>query len=345
MFYIDNLMCYNITYFFLGVNFMDLFSEENGFITFDKISNVISSDDVSVEEKLKLMSKVSSYNEVLCRKKKNLVNKLLSVSKECDEIANVELIFSDTVSKQCCTNNDFLSNNVNVSNYISLVNSFRTLEEFDDFSSIIDESEYVDVVNSLISYYVLEGVTLKKMIYESSEEVFVSEKEKIDFILSNLFRLRDNFSLKNDVSLNKIIYTRTDSNNVNFLSDLDRIPIEFYDNVLSCFNSILDGSFKNMKRIGKLDEGFSCALFQVRDNDIRIYYSVYDIDVYIVGGVLLKKVSISRDYSSYIRKISRDIKSCKEMLSNNSFDLSEYDEITKDVVNVLKLKKRGTIND
>lgn len=319
---------------------MDLFNEENGFITYDKVSSILSSD-ISREEKMELMKKVSSYNEILCRNKKSFINKLADASDDTEEIADLDLTFHEKSSEPVYINNDFLSNNVNVSNYIPFINNFNNSTDFDEFSTSIDSSKFEEIINSLISYYTLENVTLKKMIYEASDCDFSFEKEKINFILSNLFRLRDSYVVKNEVSYNKIIYTKTDLNNVNFLSDLDKIPSDFYENVGNAFNSILDGSFKNMKRLGKSDEGFACALFQVRDSDIRIYYSTLDSDIYIVGGVILKKVSTSRDYSTYVRKISRDIKACKESLSGKKYDLEEHDNITKEVIKTLKLKRRG----
>lgn len=319
---------------------MDLFNEENGFITYDKVSSILSSD-ISREEKMELMKKVSSFNVILCRNKKIFLNRLSQLSDECEEIADLNLNFHNGINNSTYTNNDFLSNKFSVSSYVSLINNFSSDLDFDKFGSSIDNSSFLEIINSLIAYYTLEDVTLKKMIYEAGCELFENEKCKIDFILSNLFRLRDSYVVKNEVSYNKIIYTKTDLNNVNFLSDLDKIPSDFYENVGNAFNSILDGSFKNMKRLGKSDEGFACALFQVRDSDIRIFYSTFDFDVYIVGGVIVKKVSTSRDYSTYVRKISRDIKACKESLSGKKYDLEEHDNITKEVIKTLKLKRRG----
>ena len=181
------------------------------------------------------------------------------------------------------------------------------------------------------------------MVYEAGEDFFIDEKIKIKFIIDNLIRIRDCFVKSEDVSYNNLIFTKTESSNVLFLSDLNKIPVDYYDYISNCIYSILDGSFKNMKRIGKVDEGFYCALYQVRDSDIRVYYSNLNSSTYIIGGVLLKKVSTSRDYSTYVRKISRDIKNCKDLIGDNINKkiITDNQAITDEVVNILKLKKRG----
>ena len=318
------------------------FFDSGNYFSFKEASFFIN-NETSLEKKKELMKSIARYNCSLCRKKNGYLNRLKNSALENNEVADINLSVNGKGEKVIYSHNDFLASNVNVSNFFNTINSFESDNDFDVLYSLIDHSNFEICINSIIAHYVLEDVALRKMVYEAGEDFFIDEKIKIKFIIDNLIRIRDCFVKSEDVSYNNLIFTKTESSNVLFLSDLNKIPVDYYDYISNCIYSILDGSFKNMKRIGKVDEGFYCALYQVRDSDIRVYYSNLNSSTYIIGGVLLKKVSTSRDYSTYVRKISRDIKNCKDLIGDNINKkiITDNQAITDEVVNILKLKKRG----
>ena len=144
---------------------------------------------------------------------------------------------------------------------------------------------------------------------------------------------------------NKLIYKVTNFGNASFLNELSKIKPEYYNSISIAFNSIIDGSFKFMKRIGTADDGFYSPLFQVRDKYIRIYYIKISANLYLISDVIVKKVQTSKNYSSFVRKISKDTylqreKFLKLSATEKEKIIEDNKIVTEQILEQINIKKK-----
>lgn len=268
---------------------------------------LISKSDLTTEDKLILIKKLYSYNLTLVKKTESKVLELSKISDSNNKIADIKLDFSNdniyTKEKSKLNVNKF--NNIDISNYVKLIDSFKEDIEFEILNDLIPEAEFENIINRIIAYYTLDYITLQKLINsEKNCDLYEADKLKYDFIICNLKIIRDS-KQPDDCNLkNSLIYLQTAYGNNNFLNELSKISQEYYDYISLAFSSIQNGTFKNMKSIGRNVEGFDLPLLQVRVDDIRIFFNKIAANLYLINGVIVKKFTTSKSYSSYIRKLS-----------------------------------------
>ena len=250
---------------------LDNIEEKNITTAIEKEISKIIESDIEISKKKQILKKYYDFLLRSIKKTSKEIDDLEKIQMENNDIANITLNYSnpnyDIPPK--INNLDYLASKINITNHTTLINSFISDSDFDLLSDIIPSEDFTETINKIIAYYLSDKITLKKLQLEENTNLFKSEEEKLDFIMKNLFRLRD--TVKKEIINNKLIYATTSGNNVIFLNDISAMPFEYYNDINQAFTSIIDGRFKNNKRLTKLGENIKRPICQVRYNQIRIF--------------------------------------------------------------------------
>lgn len=302
--------------------------------------------EFSLAEQKNILKEIYSYNLNLIRRLKNEVKELNEINCNQDSsIENINLVINN--SEFTCVEKENSSRfyGYDLNYYINIVEHFNESIEFETLKDIINENKFDEVINRLLAHFTLENVTINKLCKECNDEEFTQEKKRIQFIIDNLNVLKISEEKDNNLIDNKLIYKLTNFGNVCFLNELSKIKPEYYNSIAIAFNSIIDGSFKFMKRIGKADDGFYSPLFQVRDKYIRIYYIKISANLYLISDVIVKKVQTSKNYSSFVRKISKDTylqreKFLKLSATEKEKVIEDNQVVTEHILDQINVKKK-----
>ena len=323
---------------------LDNIEEKNITTTIEKEISKIIESDIEISKKKQILKKYYDFLLRIIKKTSKEIDDLEKIQMENNNIANITLNYSnpnyDILPK--INNLDYLASKINIANYITLINSFISDSDFDLLFDIIPSEDFTETINKIIAYYLSDKMTLKKLQLEDDTDIFKSEEEKLDFIMKNLFRLRDN--VKKEIIINKLVYATTSGNNVIFLNDISAMPFEYYNDINQAFTSIIDGRFKNNKRLTKLGENIKRPICQVRYNQIRIFYKQLETDLYLIIGTVIKKIDCSPHYVSYINNISTISSSFYDNYINMTDKAREElllkgDNITKEVFKILTKRR------
>lgn len=320
-------------------------SSNNDYIDVDCLMELINQLNLTINEKNTIIKKVYSYNLKITQ---NITkeNKELEKISNSDEkgIADIKL----KIPKQSIVSpkiEQIKNHSINVSNYVELINQFTEPSDFISLTDTINNNDLDDVINYLLAYYYSELITLKKLQYEEKNNIFNDDEKRIKYIIDNLNYLQIS-QQQDDLSIdNKLVYLTTKYGNTIFLNRINKISQEYYDSISNAFNSIKNGSLKNNKRIGKTSDGFYSPLFQVRDNYIRIFYLKIAPNIYLIIDAMIKKFNTTRDYSNYIRKISKvGFMQAQKFLAlptqEQQLQLEENAKITDMIDSILDIKKK-----
>ena len=309
----------------------NIINTSKDYIDVEEFLKIIESLNIDLSLKNELLMKVHYYDYKMTKKELDEIIEL----KKIDDSNNLEfsnITLKIPTPKQVIANQSKIINNkIDIKNYINMIDNFSDMDDFTYLSETINKDDFFDTINSLLAYYTLELVTLKKLEYEENT-LFEEEKSKINNIIDNLHYLQICTQEDNVYEENKLIYLTTMYGNNVFVNSLEKISNEYYDSILNAFDSLKNGSFKNNKRIGKNDDGFDSPLYQVRDNQIRIFYLKISPNLYLVADVIVKKYAVRNSYSHYIRQLSKSaLSQIKQFLM---LQPSQQEKIINDNMNV-----------
>ena len=184
-----------------------------------------------------------------------------------------------------------------------------------------------------------EIVLLDENITKRELEEFKSEigglQKRIE-LLKNALYLQEDKALNSTVE-NQLIFVTTNFGNVRVLEELKSISDSYYEGFLGLFESIKDGTFKNIRRFVNNDN-LKGAL-EVKDTRIRVVFSRLSKNCYAVITAFIKKTMNDHGY----RK-SMELKVCeyhgiqdalKERLQDEEF-LQWNQDVEKELFQLLK---------
>lgn len=137
--------------------------------------------------------------------------------------------------------------------------------------------------------------------YEEEVQSFIqSEFDKID-ILEELIDPEED-ELGEIEHSNKLFLVPNLRGKIRVLDDLDHIPVEFYDEINELIMSIVNGTFKRVKKFYRSSNhslgGFCC---EVKGNTSRVLFKRLSHDTYAIISTFLKKTNNDRGYREFIR--------------------------------------------
>lgn len=193
----------------------------------------------------------------------------------------------------------------------------------------------------------------KENIDKEDLETFKSEINKLERKIKLLKEVLDEKVEEAAVTTevcNKLVLVPTLSGNIRIIDDIEHISTEFYPSFLELINSIVDGTFKRVKRFND----YLTRTCEVRGYQTRVVFSRLDRNTYALITAFVKKTDNGREYQEYLknrigeyRKIEDNLKkklTSKEFMENNDFYVNELLDILGENDKV-KSYGKGDLND
>jgi hypothetical protein len=187
-----------------------------------------------------------------------------------------------------------------------------------------------------INEFIREDSSLSKEELEELKECLELENKKISFYKQIIIEKDDNDTIKHH---NKIILTPTYSGNIRILEELTRIPSEYYPGFKEIINSIIDGTFKGVKRF--TNNNLLTGFCEVRGFKVRIVFSRIGKDTYALITAFVKKTTNDKAYQEYLKSRITEYKSIqddiKELITNEDF-ISTNENNLNELFNILSIE-------
>lgn len=185
---------------------------------------------------------------------------------------------------------------------------------------------------------------------DSDVQSFIqSEYAKID-ILQTLM-LSDIEELEDIEHSNKLLLIPNPNGRIRVLDDLDHIPTDHYDEVNDLIMSIVNGTFKSVKRFTKSTNPLVSGVCEVRGNLARVFFKRLNSNTYAIITAFLKKVDNDKGYQDYIRCRIREFKlyedRYKQLLDDDAYmELNDFyvEELFNRIGNNNKEKVNKKVN-
>jgi hypothetical protein len=164
--------------------------------------------------------------------------------------------------------------------------------------------QYHDIISRLLeeSMHDIKEMTELSMevgSFESDEvQSFIRQEQQKIEILNQLLEKEEEFE---EDSHNNLFLITSKSGRVKVLDDLERIPVDYYDEVGSLMSSIQDGTFKRFKKFNKSSDLNLAGISEVRGKKVRILFDGIGNDTYGIITVFLKKADNEKVYREFIR--------------------------------------------
>ena len=171
------------------------------------------------------------------------------------------------------------------------------------------------------------------------ERIIETEKRKIDFIKSRLIK-SDKEEKDEQEEKNKIILAPTATGNIRLIDELEHIPNDYYAGFKELIDSIIDGTFKNVKAFASNSE--LSGLTEVKGFKIRVAFARIDTNTYALISAFIKKSDNDKLYRETLIRKAREYyrleDSIKQNLSNPEF-LEENEKSIQQLFNILSPKE------
>ncbi len=241
------------------------------------------------------------------------------------------------------------------------LSDYRSLElpiSNDDIQTILPKRSnyhFQDILLRLQAESIREIKEIEEIMMESNHlttSELLEYRQLLDIEKLKIETLRECLVQKDDSSFieeekNQLILVPTPSFNVRIIDDLEHIPSEYYPNFYELIQSIVDGSFKGVKRFK--NNRYLIGISEVKAFKIRVIFTRLGPNTYALITAFMKKSDNDKLYQeslqnkvSEYRKIESDL---KKNLSNEEF-LLENDKAVEEMFALLrgeKEEKRGIL--
>lgn len=153
--------------------------------------------------------------------------------------------------------------------------SFKEIREATNLKQITSSEDEKEIINEAINYEKRKMDFIKKIL--SSKEATVEEEIK-----------------------NNIVLVPTTSNKIRIIEELEHIPVEYYDRFLELVNSIIDGTFKNVKTFK--NNAKLMGISEVKGFQVRILFTRIGYNTYALISAFVKKTDIDKYYTESLEK-------------------------------------------
>ena len=214
--------------------------------------------------------------------------------------------------------------NLELNEFYYYIQNYRLLDaDIEEIKKLLPDSrnnQYEEIL------YCLEEGT-----YDSIEvQSFIQQEQNKISILHSL--LNRNEELGDEE--NKIYLISNRNGRIRVLDDLDRIPVDYYDEVSSLMESIVDGTFKRFKKFNKSTDLNVAGISEVRGHKVRILFDRIDSNTYAIITTFLKKADNEKVYREFIRCRIAEYKNNENIYKKAILD-PELMELNEEYVNEL----------
>ena len=213
-------------------------------------------------------------------------------------------------------------------NKLTLRLKAECLKNIKEIKELISEEEYMSLSD-----------------LKSFKEEIQFEEEKIQLIDEYVNQNQSQNVKENHT--NNLIFVPTSGGNIRVIDDIEHIDMEYYEKFIGLFDSIKDGSFKNVKRFNKNNNETS-GVAEVKDFKVRVVFDRIDKNSYAIITAFTKKSDNDKGYIEPLKKkiaeyrnyediLKSKVKDSKFIKMQQNYEQELYNILEKDII----FKKRG----
>lgn len=236
-----------------------------------------------------------------------------------------------------------------ISFYLDNYNKLDDQFTYNDIISILptkDNYDYEDIINRLIaeSYkeikeineLLLDDQTLGKEELLEFKGLIEKEHKKIEYIRKSMIEEKETVINEHK---NKIVLVPTIGGNIRVIDELEHIPLDYYESFLELINSIINGTFKNVKTFTSNSQ--LAGISEVKGFKTRVVFSRLDKNTYALITAFIKKSDIDKLYKDTLTRKVSHFKENESLLKNRIKDtdfMRENDKYVEELFNLLDSK-------
>lgn len=263
---------------------------------------------------------------------KSLKDSSFSISKMNSNNDSSEKITSEYFNLD---NDDEYSLDDTVNFYLSLLDSISDCDFKAGMISYALPSKmsynYEIVIARICAEYLRQIKEIEELIFTEKESLTGDDlnqfKNEIIALNNRINTIKEEKNLTSDESEkvhNNLIFVPTTSGNIRVFSDLESIPSEYYEGFNGLFESIIDGSFKNVKRFVNNDK-FN-GMYEVKDFKIRVVFDRIGKNDYAIITAFVKKTNVDKSYLTKLEISAKNYLSFKDYLKSSLSDQQFIDK-------------------
>ena len=308
------------------------------------------------EKKSEQLLALIEDNYARASKARNLIDKLKSsstgkttsstkiessktISDDSVDVATSEDDFEDEVSFYL---DDYksLSGDFSIDDLIDVLPSRQSYE----FRRIVIrlQTESLKAIKELKDLIATEDLDEKDLL--ECKKFILDENKKIK-MLSQILSMKEE-DISSEAKKNRVILVPSFSGdeviNIRIIEDMKRIPFEYYPKFLELFNSIINGTFKGVKKF--VNNTNIVGIYEVKDFKIRILFSKIAKDTYAVITAFVKKTDSNSIYKEGVTQKAtafNDIKKKIVSLLDNPEFIEENDKYVQELIDIMSPKTDG----
>ena len=166
-----------------------------------------------------------------------------------------------------------------------------------DFKSIILRL-YAESLKEIKEILELLSIEDDESMKKELEDLLIHEKRKILGLKKALQPKIDNGDVIEEEEKNNIVLVPSKAGNIPILDDFEHIPSDFYPGFVELIDSVINGTFKGLKRF----KNNNClnGICEVKGFQIRILFQRLNHNTYALITAFLKKTDNGKEYQNFI---------------------------------------------
>ena len=194
-------------------------------------------------------------------------------------------------------------------------------------------------VNTVEDYYKALKTQEEVEIYQELLIDDFNELNKAYIEITNLLN-KENVTINENKLENKLIYVTTSNNTPCAMSDIKKIPKEYYKTIKELLDSIRNNTFRDSKPCNVSNKIKGVSVVRHTQKKLRIVYKRVKDNFYAILGIYIKKDDMSKDYLEFVtRRYEYYLNNEQEitrLLSENMLEFTQIEDgITSDLYNNL----------
>ena len=194
-----------------------------------------------------------------------------------------------------------------------------------------------------------EGMSLEEVIEFKDELILIQERLRL--IDSQLSKEQEQEECITTKKKNNLIFVPTPGGNIRVLDEIEHMPPEYYDRFYGLFQSIKNGTFKNVRRFVRNSE--QAGLCEVKDFQVRVLFVRLNEASYAVISAFIKKtdkdlahrgstIKKYTDYQAVEKKLVENLDNEEFMKLNQQYEEELFEKLSpKEKASGTLKKKRG----
>lgn len=270
-------------------------------------------------------------SEMLLKQKKTTVietKKDNFVVETDDNLSKTDSEFEDTI-KYFLQDYSLLEEGFDEEELFDMLPSKKLYRHKDILYRLIAESnKEIIILNEFASDSTIKSADLKDI-----KSLILNEKRKIDLVKEFLNKKEEKVELNDEK--NSLILVPTTGGNIRILSELESMPIEYMPLFKELVDSIVDGTFKNVK--GFNNNNTLNGVSEVKGPGVRIVFKRLSKNKYALITAFIKRSNNDMGYQDSLRSKVADFRLIHDGLKANLDNQEFIDENNKYVLELYRL--------